>query len=74
MPVALQLPTPDAVPALPLSVAHLTCTTPTLSAALPPRENGVDFVEYVLLVVGVLIDTVGLVVSVGAVGALGALV
>ena len=45
MAFALQLVVPAAVPLLPLSLAHRTCTTPMLSEAEPPSEIDAVVVE-----------------------------
>jgi hypothetical protein len=63
IPEADQLVVPDAVPLPPALLVHVTCVTPTLSAAVPPSVSGVTLVEYVVPDVGDVILTVGGVVS-----------
>jgi hypothetical protein len=63
MPATLQLVVPAAVPLPPRSFVHVTCVTPTASAAVPPTLRVAELVEYVVDVVGVLIAIVGAVVS-----------
>jgi hypothetical protein len=46
-------------------LTQVTCVTPTLSEAVPPIASGVAVTLWVGLTVGVVIDTVGLVVSDG---------
>jgi len=55
---------PLATPLPPAEFIHATCTTPRLSAAVPDRLIVDCVVEYVDPVVGVLMDTVGRVVSI----------
>jgi hypothetical protein len=62
-PEADQLVVPVAVPLPPALLLHVTCVTPTLSAAVPAIVSGVVFVEYVVPDVGEVILTVGGVVS-----------
>jgi hypothetical protein len=61
---AVQFVVPVAIPLPPRSVDHLTCVTPTLSFALPPIVSGDEAVENVVPVVGVAIDTIGVMASV----------
>jgi hypothetical protein len=63
IPDTLQFVVPVATPLAPRSLAHLTCDTPTLSDAEPPRAIDDEVVEKVVPVVGVPIDAVGGVVS-----------
>jgi hypothetical protein len=64
MPLAVQLVVPLAVPLAPVAeFAHVTCVTPTSSEAVPPSVSGLVLVVYVLDEVGVVIVTVGGVVS-----------
>src|SRR6266852_6239347 len=72
MPLADQLVVPVAMPLPPRSFTHETCVTPTLSDAVPPRVRGLVVVVYVADVVGVVIVTVGGVVSVVEAAALNA--
>src|SRR3990172_6175555 len=65
MPVADQVEVPVAVPVPPRSLVQLTCVTPTLSEAVPPRVRGLVLVLYVALDVGAVMDTLGGVVSGG---------
>jgi hypothetical protein len=65
MPDADQLVVPVAVPLPPALLLHVTCVTPTLSAAVPPSVSGVVRVEYVAPDVGEVMLTVGGVVSGG---------
>ena len=58
-----QLVVPVAVPLPPALLLHVTCVTPTLSAAVPLSVSGLLFVEYDDPDVGDVIDTVGGVVS-----------
>ena len=58
IPVAVQLVVPLAVPLPPRSFAHVTCVTPTLSAAVPPTVSELAFVAYAPPFAGVLIATV----------------
>jgi hypothetical protein len=50
---------PLAEPAPPRSLAHVTCTTPTSSVAVPPRATDVAAVEWVVAVVGVVMVATG---------------
>src|SRR5437763_16161715 len=63
MPVAVQLVVPLAVPLPPRLFAQVTCVTPTLSDAVPPSARDDVGVLYVEPAVGVVIATVGSVVS-----------
>jgi hypothetical protein len=63
MPSAVQLVVPLAVPLPPRPFTHVTCVTPTVSDAVPPRSSVELLVEYVLVEVGDVILTVGGVVS-----------
>jgi len=65
IPAAVQAVVPVAVPLPPRSLLHVTCVTPTLSAAVPPTVSGLAGAVYVTSVVGVVITTVGAVVSAG---------
>jgi hypothetical protein len=65
MPVTIQFAVPVAVPFPPRLFDHATCVTPTLSLAVPPMPTVAAVVVKVVLVVGVLIATVGFVVSGG---------
>src|SRR6266705_1447345 len=67
MPLTDQVVVPVAVPLPPWLLLHVTCVTPTLSAAVPPSISGVVFVVKVVAVVGVVMVTVGGVVSGGGV-------
>src|SRR2546428_6640544 len=67
MPAAVQLVVPVAGPFPPRSFAHVTWLTPTLSLATPPTVSGVVFVADVAPAVGLVIATVGGVVSGGGV-------
>jgi hypothetical protein len=55
---------PVAVPLPPRSFVHVTCVTPTVSAAVPPSVRGEVLVLKVGVEVGEVIATVGAVVSV----------
>jgi hypothetical protein len=61
--LALQEVVPVAVPLPPRELVQLTCVTPTLSEAEPAKLKGVLLAEEGL-VAGVVIETVGAVVSV----------
>src|ERR1035438_5715036 len=61
----VQAVVPDAVPLPPRSLLQVTCVTPTLSLAVPPRLTVLLLVGYVGLLVGEVIVTVGAVVSGG---------
>jgi hypothetical protein len=61
----LQLVVPVAVPLPPRLFDHVTCVTPVLSLAVPPKLMVAVDVVNVAAVVGVLIATVGFVVSGG---------
>src|SRR3989442_9650769 len=63
MPGADQVVVPEAVPLPPWLLVQETWVTPTLSAAEPPRVSGVALVEKVEPEVGVVMLTVGAVVS-----------
>ncbi len=63
MPLADQVVVPAAVPLPPRSLLHVTCVTPTLSAAVPVTVSGVVVAVYVVSPVGVVITTVGAVPS-----------
>src|SRR5205823_392922 len=63
MPLAVQLVVPVAVPLPPRLFAHVTWVTPTLSAAVPPSVSAVLLAVYVGEAVGVVMATVGAVVS-----------
>ena len=63
MPDALQVVVPDATPLPPRSLDHLTCVTPTLSVAVPPRFIDEPLAVYHELRVGVVIAATGRVVS-----------
>src|SRR5438874_471508 len=63
IPFAAHFLAPVAMPLPPTLFTHLTCVTPTLSAAVPASVSVVLFVVYVELDVGALIATVGGVVS-----------
>jgi hypothetical protein len=65
MPFALQLVVPLAVPLPPRLLLQVTCVTPTLSEAVPPRFTELAEVENVGLVVGEVMATEGAVVSRG---------
>src|SRR2546428_11247119 len=67
IPTAAHLVVPLAAPLPPRSFAHVTWLTPTLSLAVPPTVSGVVFVVYVAPAVGLVIATVGGVVSGGGV-------
>jgi hypothetical protein len=60
---AVQLLVPVAVPEPPRSFTHVTCVTPILSAAVPPNVSDVVFVAYVGVETGLVMLTVGAVVS-----------
>ena len=62
-PLTDQVVVPDATPLPPRSFVQLTWVTPTLSEAVPPRFSGVVLVLKVGALVGVVIVTVGAVVS-----------
>jgi hypothetical protein len=62
-PAAVQLAVPVAVPEPPRLFAHVTCVTPTSSAAVPCRTSDPLPVLYAALAVGDVIATVGFVVS-----------
>src|SRR5436309_12147431 len=68
MPGADQVVVPEAVPLPPWLLVQETWVTPTLSAAEPPRVSGVALVEKVEPEVGVVMLTVGAVVSGAAEG------
>jgi hypothetical protein len=60
IPTSAQLVVPPAVPELPVAAfVHVTCVTPTLSDAVPPRDRGEEAVVYVGEEVGVVIVQVG---------------
>src|SRR5207302_1886975 len=63
IPLAVQLVVPVAVPLPPRLFAHVTWVTPTSSAAVPPKVRGELLVAKVGLAVGVVMVTVGGVVS-----------
>ena len=63
IPFTDQAAVPVAVPLPPRLFDQVTCVTPTLSAAVPPRFNGVVLVLKVVPLVGAVIVTVGGVVS-----------
>jgi len=63
IPLAVQLVVPVAVPLPPRLFAHATWVTPMSSAAVPPRIRGEPLVAKVGLAVGVVMVTVGGVVS-----------
>src|SRR2546430_6041516 len=63
MPLADQLVVPAAMPLPPRLFAHVTCVTPTASAAVPPRVSAELLAVYVGEAVGVVIATAGAVVS-----------
>ena len=63
MPATLQLVVPVAVPLPPRSFVHVTCVTPTASAAVPPTVSVAELVAKVVDVVGVAMEIVGAVVS-----------
>src|SRR5216110_2938923 len=63
IPLAVQLVVPVAVPLPPRLFAHATWVTPTSSAAVPPKVRGELLVAKVGLAVGVVMVTVGGVVS-----------
>ena len=65
MPLTDQPVVPVAVPLPPRSFTQVTCVTPTLSEAVPPRLIGVAVAVCVALPVGVVIVTAGFVVSAG---------
>ena len=65
IPLTDQLVAPLAVPLPPRLLLQVTCVTPTLSDAVPPSTSGLLVVAYVVPVVGVVIATVGGVVSGG---------
>ena len=50
-----QLVVPVAVPLPPRLLDHVTCATPTLSEAVPPRLSELELVLYVVLEVGLVI-------------------
>jgi hypothetical protein len=55
---------PVAVPEPPVAALdHVTCVTPTLSEAVPPRASGVEDVDQVVEVVGAVMVTAGAAVS-----------
>ena len=62
--LALQEFVPVAVPDPPRELVHVTCATPTLSEAVPEKAMGVLLTD--VLAAGLLIETVGTVVSVVA--------
>jgi len=64
IPLAVQLVVPVAVPLPPRSFAHVTCVTPTVSDAVPPRVRVGLLVLKVGLAVGVVMVTPGAVASV----------
>src|SRR2546422_476277 len=64
IPLAVQLVVPVAVPLPPRSFAHVTCVTPTVSDAVPPRVRVGLLVLKVGLGVGVVMVTPGAVASV----------
>ena len=59
IPLAVQFVVPLAVPLPPWLLLHVTCVTPTLSAAVPPSVNGLLVAVYVAPLVGLLIATLG---------------
>src|SRR5712691_935983 len=59
IPLADHVVVPVAVPLPPALLLHVTCVTPMLSAAVPPRVIGLVVVLYVAPVVGLVIVTVG---------------
>src|SRR5437870_13668836 len=63
IPLAVQVVVPVAVPEPPALLTHATCVTPTLSATVPPSVSGLIFVVKVGPEVGVVMLTVGAVVS-----------
>ena len=67
IPVTDQAVVPLAVPLPPRSFTQVTCVTPTLSEAVPPRLIGVAVAVCVALLVGAVIVTVGGVPSAGGV-------
>jgi hypothetical protein len=66
IPDADQLVVPVAVPLPPALLLHVTCVTPMLSAAVPPSVSGLLVAVYVAPDVGVVMLTVGGVVSTAA--------
>jgi hypothetical protein len=64
---AVQFDVPEAIPLPPRSLTHVTCVTPTLSLAVPPMLSGVAVTVKVGFELGVVIVTVGWVVSDGVV-------
>ncbi len=65
IPLTDQLVVPVAVPLPPRSLLQVTCVTATLSEAVPPSASGVALAVCVASLVGVVIVTVGSVVSAG---------
>ena len=63
MPETDQAVVPVAVPEPPRSLVQVTWVTPTLSAAVPPSARGVVLAVNVAAEVGVVMATVGAVVS-----------
>src|SRR5688572_618660 len=63
MPDTLQFDVPAAVPLKPRSLVHLTCVTPTLSLAVPPRFIDEPLAVYDELLVGDVMVATGRVVS-----------
>src|SRR3977135_2079391 len=63
IPLTDQPVVPVAVPEPPALFVHVTCVTPTLSAAVPLTVTGVVFVRYVPPLVGLVMPSVGIVVS-----------
>src|SRR5262245_18156613 len=63
MPLADQLVVPVAMPLPPRLADHVTCVTPTLSDAVPPRARGLALVMKFEVEVGVVIRMEGPVVS-----------
>lgn len=63
MPPADQLVVPLAMPLPPALLVQATWLTPTLSAAVPPSESGLELVVYVVADVGAVMASVGAAVS-----------
>src|SRR5512138_739848 len=63
IPLTDQLVVPVAVPLPPRLLLHVTCVTPTLSAAVPPSVIGLVVAVYVVPVVGLVMLTLGAVGS-----------
>ena len=63
IPLTDQFVVPVAVPLPPRLLLHVTCVTPTLSDAVPATARGLMFVVNVELEVGVVIATVGALLS-----------